>query len=492
MQINPSQLAIRVQCSGTVTEAALEQLETLLVTHPEDVDLRFARAVMLEELGRLVLARGAYKGVLARDGAHFGALMNLGSLLYINGRVPEGRILYEHATRHHPAQASAFVNLANVLSESDPAAARATYEHALELDPAHPTANYGIALLLEAQGDAAAASAYRARAFAQPILHTAAYHGSEPPLRVLTLLGASGGNMVTTLILDDRYIESTALVVDSYRAGMDLPPHDVLYNAIGDAERSDDALQIAERIVAAARTPLINPPAAVRKTQRQAVGRLNAVPDVIAPQTELLARGEITPETLAARGFSFPLLLRAPGYHMGEHFSLVATPAELAARLAATPGNEVLVIAYLDARNGAGVSRKYRAYFIGGELYPAHLALSRRWKVHYFSADMTADDTHWAEERAYLTDMPGVLGARVMTALRGIAALLELDLAGIDFAVDRNERVLVFEANATMAWYLPEDDERAVYRRPPIDNILAAVERLFRTKAAANKTPRVR
>jgi Flp pilus assembly protein TadD len=492
MQINPSQLAIRVQCSGTVTEAALTQLETLLAAHPEDVDLRFARAVMLEELGRLVLARGAYKGVLARDGAHFGALMNLGSLLYINGRVPEGRILYEHATRHHPAEASAFVNLANVLSESDPAKARATYEHALELDPAHPTANYGLALLLEAQGDVETARTFRGHAFAQPILHTAAYHGSAPPLRVLTLLGASGGNMVTTLILDDRYIESTALVVDSYRDGMELPPHDVIYNAIGDAERSDDALQIAERIVAAATAPLINPPTAVRRTQRQDVGRLNAVPDVIAPQTELFARAEITPAGLAARGFTFPLLLRAPGYHMGEHFSLVTTAGELPAKLAGTPGSDVLVIAYLDARNGAGISRKYRAYFIGGELYPAHLALSRRWKVHYFSADMTADDTHWAEERAYLTDMPGVLGERAMTALRGIAAALELDLAGIDFALSRDGRVLVFEANATMAWYLPEDDERAVYRRPPIDNILAAVERLFRSKAALNRTLPVR
>jgi glutathione synthase/RimK-type ligase-like ATP-grasp enzyme len=312
-----------------------------------------------------------------------------------------------------------------------------------------------------------------------------------PPLRVLTLLGASGGNMVTTLILDDRYIESTALVVDSYRDGMELPPHDVIYHAIGDVERSDDALQIAERIVAAAHAPVINPPAAVRKTARAAVGRLNAVPDVIAPQTELLARAGITAETLTARGFTFPLLLRAPGYHMGEHFSLVATAAELPEKLAAMPGADVLVIAYLDARNGAGVSRKYRAYFIDGELYPAHLALSRRWKVHYFSADMTADDTHWAEERAYLGDMAGVLGTRVTAALRGIAAALELDLAGIDFAV-RDDRVLVFEANATMAWYLPEDDERAVWRRPPIDAILAAVERLFRRKAALNKTPHVR
>lgn len=483
--MKPASLAIRVQCTGTVTEAALAQLEAALAAHPEDVDLRFARAVMLEELSSLALARGAYKGVLARDPQHFGALMNLGSMLYVAGRIPEARILYQHATKYHPGEPNASVNLATVLSETDPAASRATYEYALSIDPAHPTANYGLALLLEAQGELEAARTYRERAFEKPILHVAPYHGTGEPVRVLTLLGASGGNVVTTLILDDRYIQSTSLVADTYRDGMELPPHDVLFNAIGDAERSDDALEVAERIVAASHAPVINHPSAVRASLRNNVGRLNEVPNVIAPLTQLIPRAQITVDGLLARGYTFPVLLRAPGYHMGEHFSMARTPDDLAARVAEIPSSSVLVIQYLDARTG-GVASKYRAFFIDGEIYPAHLARSAsEWKIHYFSSDMNVDDRHWAEERAFLTDMAAFAGPAVMTALRGIAKVIGLDHGGIDFAIDANGKVLVFEANATMVIARPPNDERAAYRRPPIARILDATERLFRTRAAA-------
>jgi Tfp pilus assembly protein PilF/glutathione synthase/RimK-type ligase-like ATP-grasp enzyme len=479
----PATLAIRVDCTGNVSEEALAQIEAALEAHPEAVDLRFARAFLLEELGRLTLARGAYKGVLARDGTHFGALMNLGTLLYLENRRPEARILYQHATKHHPAQASAYVNLGNVLAEDDALASRAAYERALELEPAHATANFGLALLLEAQGDRQAAQTYRQRAFAEPIIRTAPYHGNGEPLRLLMLLAANGGNILTTLLLDDTVVETTSLVADSYRDGMELPRHDLIFNAIGDADRSDEGLALAERITAASSAPVINRPAAVLATRRDFVGRLNAVPGVTAPHTELLARAAVTAEELAARGFTFPVLLRSPGYHMGEHFVYVPAPADLAAIVATLPGDDILAIAYLDARHPDGSTRKYRALFVNGAVYPVHLAISRAWKIHYFSADMRANEANRATEAAYLTDMTAHLGAPAMAALSGIAALLGLDYAGIDFGIGADGNVLVFEANATMAIYLPDGDERFAYRRSAITRIAGAVRQMFSERA---------
>ena len=481
--IKPATLAIRIVCSGNVTEEALAQIEAALAAHTEAVDLLFARACLLEELGRLTRARGAYKGVLARDETHFGALMNLGTMLYLENRRPEARILYQHATQHHPAEASAFVNLGNVLAEDDAAASRAAYERALELEPAHPTGNFGLALLLEAQGDVQAARTYRQRAFAEPIVRIAPYRGNGEPVRLLVLLAANGGNIVTTLLIDDTAVQTISLVADSYRDGMTLPPHDLIFNAIGDAERAGDTLAIAERIVAHAGAPLLNRPGAVMQTRREDVERLNAVPGVTAPHTELLARARIDAATLAARGFTFPLLLRSPGYHMGEHFALVATPAELAPTLATLPSDDIIVIAYLDARRPDGTVRKYRALMVGGTLYPVHLAISRSWKIHYFSADMRNNDENRAEEARYLSDMRGHLGARAMSALEGIAAVLDLDYAGIDFGIGSDGNVLVFEANPTMAVYLPDEDERFAYRRSAITNIVAAVRAMIVARA---------
>jgi len=480
----PATLAIRVECTGNVSEEALAQIEAALATQSEAVDLRFARACLLEDLGRLNLARGAYKGVLARDGTHFGALMNLGTMLYLENRRPEARILYQHATTHYPHEAAAFVNLGNVLADDDPVAGRRAYERALELDAAHPTANFALALLLEAQGEHDAARFYRRRAFAQPILRVAPYRGSGAAIRLLVLLAANGGNIVTTLLLDEQQVEATSLVADSAGDGLPVPPCDVVFNAIGDADRAAEALAIAERLCAAAAVPVINRPAAVLRTGRAAIERLGRIDGVRAPRTEVLPRARITAELLGAQGFTFPVLLRAPGYHMGEHFALVDGPDALPGALAGLPGDELLAIAFLDARDQSGATRKYRALVVDGALYPVHLALARRWKVHYFSADMRHNDAHRALEADYLENMAAHLGPRAMAALAGIGTALELEYAGIDFGLDAAGNVLVFEANPSMAIYLPDDDERFAYRRPAITRIVAAVQTMFARRRA--------
>jgi glutathione synthase/RimK-type ligase-like ATP-grasp enzyme len=338
--------------------------------------------------------------------------------------------------------------------------------------------------LLEAQGDLRAAETYRERAFATPIVRTAPYRGTGEPLRLLVLLAAHGGNIVTTLLFDDHQVEAISLVTDSYRDGMPLPPHDLIFNAIGDADRAAPTLAIAERVAAASSAPLLNPPAAVLHTRRSDIGRLAAIAGVTAPRTELVPRAGITSAALAARGFAFPVLLRAPGFHMGEHFALVARPDELAGALAALPGDEILVIAYLDARGADGNVRKYRALFVDGALYPVHLAVSPSWKVHYFSADMRDNDANRAEEAGYLRDMAAHLGAAAMEALTAIARTLALDYGGIDFGIGRDGNVLVFEANPAMAIYLPDEDERFAYRREAIVRIVTAVRRMFSERAA--------
>ena len=87
---------------------------------------------------------------------------------------------------------------------------------------------------------------------------------------------------------------------------------------------------------------------------------------------------------------------------------------------------------------------------IGGQIYPLHLAISRNWKVHYFTSDMADKPDHRAEEARFLEDMPAVLGETAMTALEHIRDALGLDYAGVDFGLAPNGDLLLFEANATM------------------------------------------
>jgi len=220
--------------------------------------------------------------------------------------------------------------------------------------------------------------------------------------------------------------------------------------------------------------------------------RLGALPGVITAATltfphALLAAPEGA-ATLLRNGFTFPLLLRAPGFHMGRHFVRVDSPEDLAAAVADLPGPELLAMEYLDASGADGLVRKFRVMMIDGQLYPLHLAISRHWKIHYFSADMADNRENRAEDSRFLTDMPGVLGPKAMAALNSIQEALGLDYAGVDFGLSPDGDILLFEANATMIVQQPDEGEQWDYRRPAVARIHAAVQRMLLRRAGAANT----
>ncbi len=197
----------------------------------------------------------------------------------------------------------------------------------------------------------------------------------------------------------------------------------------------------------------------------------------------------MTAGELERHGWEFPLLLRSPGFHAGRNFALVAGREALAGVAVRLPGDELLAIAFLDVRGGAERVRKYRLLFVDGVPYPVHLAVGADWKIHYFSAEMGENAAARDEERRFLDDPAGVLGERAWATLAALGADLGLDYAGIDFALDANGDVVLFEANATMAVYAPPPDEHWAYRRASVERIVAAVRTLL-LKRAGRPEPR--
>jgi len=222
--------------------------------------------------------------------------------------------------------------------------------------------------------------------------------------------------------------------------------------------------------------------------------RVGEIPGVVAPRIVRFPRATLaTPEaseTLEDAGFRFPLLLRAPGFHGGEHFAKLERAADLPCALCELPGAELDAIEYLDARAADGKIRKYRVMMIDGRLYPLHAAISRHWKIHYFSAEMADHPENRAEEADFLRGMAETLGQPAMTALAEIQRVLGLDYGGIDFGLDGNRKILLFEANATMAILPPDPDARWTYRRPAFDEACLAVHHMLLARvqnAASNR-----
>ena len=363
-------------------------------------------------------------------------------------------------------------------------AARVLFEGVLTVAPGEARAHFGLKLLCEAAGDSDGALRHEQLAFARADVIAIPYEGAGAPIDMLIVVAANGGNVVTGPLVDRAIVRGYSVTAEGYDPAMTLPPHHLVLNGVGDVDRSPAALACVERLLSATTAPVINRPADVRATGRREIAeRLARLEGVVTAHTVMLPRGSVTADELRRRGFTFPLLLRTPGFHTGEYFEYLTDPGGIAAALDRLPGDAVFAIAYVDVRDADGSFRKYRVLSIGGRLYPLHLAIASQWKVHYFSADMAERADHRAEEARFLDDMAAVLGPRALAALERIAAALNLDYGGIDFAIDRNGDVAVFEANATMVILPAGDDPRFGYRAPAIARAQAAVRDLIRTKA---------
>jgi thioredoxin-like negative regulator of GroEL len=473
-------------------ETALKEAEAVLAISPRTVDSLFARARALDELGSVEAATRAYWDVLRIEPKHLGALTGLGAIAVKTGHRAAAKTAFTQAVEAHPHHAIGHTNLAILLcDEGDAVRAREHFETALRLEPGNRTAHRGLAILLLRLGETQEAQQHAGTRFAGQA-DAWPYRGVRPPVSVLLVLSAVGGNVPIDPFVDDRVFRKWTLTAEFFDPNAALPPHDVVFNGIGDADRCGPALDAAAAIVSHTGARVLNPPARVRETGRAAnAHRLAQIPGVVTPRTAEWSRESLlAPEAsgvLARAGFVWPLLLRSPGFHGGEHFVKVDGLQDLAQAVAKTPGSTLLVIQFLDTRLADGNFRKFRVMMVDGRLYPLHLAVSATWKVHYFSADMANRPEHRAEDEAFLRDMPSVLGPRATRALNQIHELLGLDYGGIDFAFDGQGNVVVFEANATMTVVVPGEEEQWRYRVAPVHRVQRAVHRML-LKAAGRPT----
>jgi tetratricopeptide (TPR) repeat protein len=431
-------------------------------------------------------AKRAYLHILRLDPTCLEALLELARLAQRSGHRSAARTAYLQAIHCHPGAAAARVNLGALLIETGEfTEAEVQFRAALAAEPDLSPAHQGLARVLTATGQGERAAPHWAAGFARGWLAPQPYRGVGNGVPVLLLVSARGGNIPTRALLDDTAFAVTALYAEHHDPARPLPPHAAIFNAIGDADLCVEALAQALKIVARSSAPVLNPPAAVTATTRAAVARrLDGTHGLVAPKIRQMSRAAL----LAADDLAFPRLIRAPGFHTGQHFVRVERRADLAAAVADLPGDDLLAIAPLDARGPDGLARKYRVMIIGGALYPMHLAISEHWKVHYFSAAMEGSAAHRAEEAAFLNDMPAVLGPAAMSALAAIGEALGLDYAGVDFGLAPDGRLLLFEANPGMVIQPPGPEPIWDYRRAPIVRALDAVKALLLAKAGANSS----
>jgi tetratricopeptide (TPR) repeat protein len=384
--------------------------------------------------------------------------------LHRAGRPADAFDLALEAVRRFPQSSLAHTNAGYFyILRGEPALALRAYESAVLANPENAEARRGLAVAktqcgIAAQGDSIA---------------TVPFRGAGAPIRVLVPITLGSGNVVTERLFDDRVFAVTKLAVELHPLDAPLPEHDVVFNAIGEADSAADALARASALLEPVRKRVLNDPRAVLLTGREAQARrLADLADVRVPHIRVVTRAD-------ARGLATPILLRAPGYHAGEHFERAESAQDVDRALERLPGEELFAIEFLDVRDADGLSTKYRVMAVDGVLYPLHLAISGDWKVHYFSAQMAAQPAFREREAAFLGDPQAALGRRAWNALQNVTDRLALDYAGIDFTLDVDGNVVVFETNATMAVRYPPEELVWAYRRPAVDAVLEAMRAML-------------
>lgn len=385
----------------------------------------------------------------------------------------------------HARLSLALYNLATVyLQHGRHADAKRWYTHTLTVNPDLAIAHQNLWALLEKEGRVDEAIWHRDRAYAIQRVYVEPATGAARRRLLILGAGRGTGNVPLDGLIAHAHTHRIKYAIDYASPDEDahLPPYDLVFNGIGDA---DIARPLAERIAQLTRVcgkPVLNPPEAVARTHRHlTAGLLAGVDHVDVPSCIRLERPPASRDALRRLlddgGVGFPLLARPPATHGGEGLVRHDTIESLWPALLAHDG-PCYLSAYRDFRSTDGFYRKYRVIYVDRVPYAYHLAISPQWIVHYYTAQMLEHAWKLDEERRFLDDPRAALGAPAMDALTEIGRRLDLDYGGIDFTLTRDGRVLVFETNATMLVHREPPTGPLAHKNPFIERIADAFERM--------------
>jgi len=427
-----------------------------------------------------------YLQALKLNPAHWPSRTNLAEALLATRQPLVARALLMELAEERPQDAQVRQRLGRACYElNEPDAALAHFRQAVALDPNDAESFYWIGGISQALGDLAAAqAAYASGARISPLIRRQAVK-SPPDFRVLALYAPFAGNTPAEFLFKDAAYDTDtlALLAASEIDAAALGDVDIVVNLISDADQAAAELPIAAALAAQLGKPVINDPAKIAGTTRDAVA--NLLPDIegcrIPGILRLDAGADASVAALKALvPFPFPLLARPAGTHGGDDFEKIETIEALSDFLRPRDGDHYL-IEYVDYGSADDYYRKYRFIFVDDQILPYHLAIGRDWKLHHDSTDMGDHEWMQREEAAFLENPGAVFDAGHMSSLRAIRERIALDYFGIDCGLDRDGRLVVFEVNASMLVHA--DNGAFSYKDPYVRAIKAAFDAMLQRRA---------
>lgn len=408
--------------------------------------------------GRLDLAENLYLDVIKQAPTHWSARFGLARVL-------------NRTSRHDAAIGWLMPMLAEDPDECVPLLKELGYAHAcagrperalehfrslLEREPndaetLHLVANFAQSLHLTEEADAH----YR-RALEHKLLVTVPAAVAPPEFRALFVFAPGRGNTPFVYLVEGAPFESNVInLLQDFKYDDEVLRNsgDVVVNLAADVDQGGPIIALAGELVDRIGKPIVNHPRKINGTGRESIAKLVVdVPDCVVPQTRLYTadalRALLADE--AAFPWALPFLVRRAGTHGGSDFEQVHYIWQLRTFVERLGDCEYYLTPFVDYQSDDGYYRKYRFFYVDGEILPYHLAIGDQWKVHHATTAMSRTAWMQDEERTFLENPSTVFGDAQFAALRAIGEKIGLDYFGIDCALDAQGNVVVFEVNACM------------------------------------------
>lgn len=339
----------------------------------------------------------------------------------------------------------------------------------------------------------------------------------RPAVRVLVIM-APGEVMANTPI--EFLVENSDIALEMLYVGAglplvhDIPKHDVAFVAVCESDSNQQLLRQLEAVMSYWPHPHINRPQRIAKLARDGLSDwLSGIdgvevvasrrvsreelmeravhgmwPDASSPDRALVVRPTnslpqhgMWPEALSS---DHALIVRPANSHAGRGLVRIETAAELEDYLAVQPEEEFSIAPFIDYRSEQdGLYRKYRVASVSGKAYPAHMALSSRWMVHYLNADMVDNADNRAAEAHFMDTFDWEFGQRHSAALAAIDARVGLEYYSIDCGETADGRLLVFEIDSGAVVHSMDPVELFPYKRPHMQKLFSAFQGLVKRTA---------
>lgn len=225
---------------------------------------------------------------------------------------------------------------------------------------------------------------------------------------------------------------------------------DIVVNYICDTDSSSLALEKAEYLCDATSTPVINHPQDIAQTTRDNIYTLLKEPmeGLIVPRvfrfTPLGLQDVI--DTIEKENINYPFLMRPAGSHTGKGLVKIDESAQLPTlERFAFDGSDYYITEFYDYQSVDSLYRKYRTFVVDHEIFPRHVIVSESWNIHSGSrVDLMNEEKYKKEEEVFID----TFDISRYVPLSKIIEKIKLDYFAIDFGIDKEGNIVIFEINS--------------------------------------------